>query len=80
MKGDDAEVVAGAVAGLSLSRIAGAAGVSVSTVQRRLNDPRVQDEIRRAKVQQQREALAQMTTLRNLAMDTLEHIMKSGYP
>jgi DNA-directed RNA polymerase specialized sigma24 family protein len=51
MSADEAEMVAAAVDGRTLNEIAVAAGVSVSTVQRRLKEPEIIEQVREARSQ-----------------------------
>ena len=64
MTGDLEELVAGAVAGQSLTQIAAAAGMSVSTVQRRLKEPEVAALVNEARAQHRQEALGRLSGLR----------------
>ncbi len=63
-RGDMAGLVAAAVAGKSLADIAAAAGLSVSSVQRRLKDSQVAAEISAARSQQRLEAVGRLAQLR----------------
>lgn len=78
--GNDAELIAAAVAGQSLSRIAAAAGVSVSTAQRRLRQPEVQAAIRDEGVRLRREATARLGSLRSDALDRLAGLIGDDDP
>jgi len=61
--GNEAALVAAAVAGRSLEEMARAAGISVSTVQRRLKQPDVVAAVREAIAQSRQERLGQLGVL-----------------
>jgi AcrR family transcriptional regulator len=61
--GDSSILIAEAVAGRSLSEIATAAGVSISTVQRRLRDPAIVTAIRETRAQHRQERVGQLNIL-----------------
>lgn len=74
--GDEAALVAAAVRGATLTEIADEAGVSVSTVQRRLRDPEILDAITEGRAHKQREALGRLNEDLNVAVGRLrEHVM-----
>lgn len=60
LKGDEAALIAAAVAGKSMEDIAQIADVSVSTVQRRLRDPEIAAAIREGRADHQRQAVGQL--------------------
>ena len=62
LSGDEAALIAAAVAGRSLAEIASEAGVSVSTVQRRLRDRNVKAAVREGRADQQRQRVGQLNT------------------
>lgn len=74
LKGDEAALVAGAVAGRSLAEIAAAAGISISTCQRRLRDPDILVEVAGGRAQQRREAVGQLNNDALLAIRTLREL------
>jgi hypothetical protein len=80
MTGDLGELVAAAVAGQSLGRIAAAAGMSVSTVQRRLAEPEVVALVNEARAQRRQEALGQLSGLRASALERLAGLLDSDDP
>jgi AcrR family transcriptional regulator len=77
---NDAEMVAAAVAGRTLTEIAAAAGASVSTVQRRLRDPDIMERVRQARSQHRQEALGQLTSLRSRALERLHDLLEGDDP
>ncbi len=79
-KGSTSVLVAAAVAGRSLAEIAGVAGVSVSTVQRRLRDPSIVDEVRRARSIQRDETLGCFVAARAAALVRLATLVEDGDP
>jgi AcrR family transcriptional regulator len=75
MKGDEAALIAGAVEGGSYAEIAAAAGVSVSTVQRRLRDPAVVAAVQEGRTQQRREAVGRLNERVSPAIDRLGELV-----
>jgi len=73
-------MVAAAVAGRTLTEIAAAAGASVSTVQRRLRDPDIMEQVRQARSQHRQEALGQLTRLRSRALERLHDLLDGDDP
>jgi AcrR family transcriptional regulator len=69
--GNTAVLVAGIVAGRSLREVAAMAGVSLSTVQRRLKDPDVIADIKEERSQQRQETLGRFSQLRTASIDRL---------
>ncbi len=69
--GNTAVLVAGIVAGRSLREVAAMAGVSLSTVQRRLKDPDVIADIKDERSQQRQETLGRFSQLRTSCIDRL---------
>jgi hypothetical protein len=80
MSVDEAEMVAAAVAGRPLSEIAAAAGASVSTVQRRLKEPEIIEQLREARSQHRQEALGRLTSLRRRALERLQDLLEDDDP
>ena len=80
MSMNEAEMVAGAVAGRTLSEIAAAAGASVSTVQRRLKEPEIVEQVRQARSQHRQEALGRLTSLRRRALERLQDLLEDDDP
>lgn len=74
--GDSTRLVAAAVAGRTLSEIAAAAGISVSTVQRRLKEPEIAGQIRSARSQQRHETLGQLHQLSARAVARLGELVE----
>ena len=75
VNGDSEALVAAAVLGKPLTKIASLAGVSVSTVQRRLKEPEVKAAITEARGHHRAEALGRMTDLRTQALERLEDLL-----
>ena len=73
--GDVEALVAAAVLGKPLAEIASLAGISVSTVQRRLKEPEVIAAINEARGRHRAEALGRMTDLRTQALDRLQELL-----
>ena len=73
--GDLEALVAATVLGKPLTEIASLAGVSVSTVQRRLKEPEVVAAITEAQGLHRAEALGRMTDLRRQALERLEGLL-----
>ena len=78
--GDLGALVAAAVLGKPLAEMAALAGVSVSTVQRRLKEPEVVAAIVEARGQHRTEALGRMTALRTDAVDRLTQLIDDDDP
>lgn len=78
--GDDGALIAAAVQGRALGEIAQSAGVSISTVQRRLRDREVAKAIREARVQARRETVGQALSLRTAAMARAGELLGSDDP
>ena len=78
--GDEAALVAAAAAGRPLAQVAAAAGVSVSTAQRRLRDPEVARAVAVARAAMRRQAVARMVDLRTSALDRVEVILDFAEP
>ena len=79
-KGDLPALVAAAVAGRTLTEVARASGVSVSTVQRRLRDPDVVEAVRDAKSQQRQERLGQLSELSARSIRRLGELVDDDHP
>lgn len=80
LKGDEAALIAAAVAGRSLPDIAAAAEVSVSTVQRRLRDPEILSALREGRTQQRREAVGQLNSELKSAIEQLGQLLTHEDP
>jgi AraC-like DNA-binding protein len=65
-KGDEAQLIAAAVAGKTLAEIAAASAMSVSTVQRRLKDPEVAFLVHDGRTQQRRQLIGGLNRLAEL--------------
>lgn len=76
-KGNEAALIAAVVAGKTLPQIAEAAGVAVSTVQRRLHEPEIEKLIAEARTRQRDEALGQAASLRGPALARLAELVES---
>lgn len=73
-RGDEAALIAAAVAGRSLKEIAAAAGVSVSTVKRRMSQPDFADLIREGRAEQQRQAVGRLNDDLAVVIDRLHEL------
>ena len=80
LKGDEAALIAGAVAGWSHSEIASAAGVSVSTVQRRLRDADIVAAVQEGRTQQRREAVGRLNEGVCVAVKQLTRLLSDDDP
>jgi len=78
--GDEAALVAAAAAGRPLAQVAAAAGVSMSTVQRRLRDPEVARAVAVARSELRRQAVARLVDLRASALNRVEAILELADP
>jgi DNA-binding Lrp family transcriptional regulator len=78
--GDVEALVAAAVLGKPLAEIASLAGISVSTVQRRLKEPEVVAAINETRGRHRTEALGRMTHLRTQALDRLHELLGDEDP
>jgi hypothetical protein len=78
--GDVEALVAAAVLGKPLAEMASLAGISVSTVQRRLKEPEVIAAINEARGRHRTEALGRMTDLRTQALDRLQGLLDDEDP
>ncbi len=78
--GDEAALVAAAAAGRPLAQVAAAAGVSMSTVQRRLRDPEVVSAVAVARSELRRQAVARIVNLRASALNRVEAILELDDP
>lgn len=74
-KGDLTALVAALVAGRTLHEVARAAGVSVSTVQRRMREPEVAEAVREARNQQRQERLGQLSELSARSVNRLGELI-----
>lgn len=73
------ELVVAIASGRSLSAAAAAAGMSVSTAQRRLRDQEVLDAVQEARVDLTRQALGRVRGLRDVALDRVAEVLAGGY-
>jgi hypothetical protein len=73
-------LIAAAVAGGSPPEIAAAAGVSESTVQRRLRDPHIAAAVQEGRTQQHREAVGRLNNRMPAAIDRLAVLVTSEDP
>ncbi|MFL6158429.1 MAG: hypothetical protein ACJ72D_20245 [Marmoricola sp.] len=80
LMGDEAALVAAAVRGATLTEIGEEAGVSVSTVQRRLRDPEIVEAIAEGRAHKQREALGRLSQDLNAAVDRLRELVMHEDP
>lgn len=80
LKGDEAALVAAAVRGATLNEIAGEAGVSTSTVQRRLHSPEIDAAIREGRAHKQREAVGGLNSDLNVAIERLGALVMDEDP
>lgn len=78
--GDLAALVAGAVTGKTLEQIAVDAGVSVSTVRRRLAQPEIREAVREQRDQRLAYLLAQQGSLAELSGDRLREFVADPDP
>ena len=69
------KLVVAAVEGKTLQEIAKTCGASVSTVQRRLKEPAVKQEITDARFQARQEALGRLTGMRVTALERLQDLV-----
>lgn len=77
-QGDLPTLIAHVAVGQSLSAAARAAGMSVSTAQRRLRDPVVQAAIAESQADLVRQVLGRFRDLRNQALDRLSEYLAGG--
>ena len=80
LKGDEAALIAGAVAGWPLERIASAAGVSVSTVQRALREREIAAAVREGRAEQCREVVGRLNQQMLEAVDRLADLSRHEDP
>lgn len=78
--GNTANLIAAAVVGQSLRETARAAGVSISTVQRRLREPSIRAAIAEGRSQQRAEATGRLAQLRTMALDRLSDLLGDPDP
>ena len=76
--GDLATLVAHVALGQPLAAAARAAGMSLSTAQRRLRDPAVQVSVTEAQLDSVRQTLGRFRDLRNQALDRLGECLTAG--
>lgn len=80
LAGDEAALIAAAVRGATLAEIANEAGVSISTVQRRLRDHDMAEAIAEGRAQKQREALGRLNEDLNGAIGRLRELVEHDDP
>lgn len=80
LKGDEAALIAAAVAGKSFEDIAHLADVSVSTVQRRLRNPEIAAAIREGRADHQRQAVGRLNSDLNYAIERLRDLIDHQDP
>jgi hypothetical protein len=78
--GNTQELIAAAIVGRSLREMADAAGVSISTAQRRLREPEVQAAVRDGRRHQRAEATGRLAALRVAALDALAELVVDPDP
>jgi AcrR family transcriptional regulator len=79
-KGDSNQIVTGALAGRSLDQMATAAGVSRSTIQRRLKDPAMREAIREERARLRVESFARLRELDQPAVRRLRALVDDEDP
>jgi transposase len=79
-RGDEAAMIAAAVAGKSFGEIAAAGGVSVSTAQRRLKNPEVAGLVQEGRTEQRRQLIGRLNELAQLSMERLEELVTQEEP
>jgi hypothetical protein len=79
-KGDEAAMIAAAVAGKSLGEIAAAGEVSVSTAQRRMKDPNVARLVQEGRTEQRRQLIGRLNELAEWSMQRLEELVTDEDP
>jgi AcrR family transcriptional regulator len=80
MRGDESALIAGAVAGWSYAEVAAAAGVSVSTVQRRLRDPQIMAAVQEERTQQRRQTVGRLNDQLPVAIERLGELLEDSDP
>lgn len=80
LKGDEAALIESAVAGRSLTEIAAASGVSLSTAQRRLRDREIVAAVREGRSRQRREAVGRLNTRLATAIERLGELLHDDDP
>jgi len=78
--GSTEEIIAAAIIGQSLREMANAAGVSISTAQRRLRQPEVQNAIREGRRSQRAEVTGRLAALRVAALEALARLVVDPDP
>lgn len=76
LKGDESALIDAAVEGRTLAEIAEAAGVSISTAQRRLRDPDILAELADARAQHRREFVGKLNAEVSAAIDRLGQFLE----
>lgn len=80
LMGDEAALIASAVAGRPLLEIAAAGGVSVSTAQRRLRDSEIVAAVREGRSRQRREAVGRLNSGLSTAIERLSELLLDADP
>jgi len=80
LRGDESALIAAAAAGLSHAEIAAAAGVSLSTLQRRLRDPQILRAVFEARADLRREALGRLNTHVLVALERVRELVGHEEP
>lgn len=78
-KGNTAALVAAIAAGRSLTETAQASNLSVRSVQRRLHEPSVQLAIEETRADLTRQAVAELTALRDLTFGRLREVLSEDH-
>lgn len=76
LKGDESALIAATMGGRSLAEIAVAAGVSISTAQRRLRDPDILAELAAARAQHRREFVGKLNGEVGAAINRLSQLLE----
>jgi hypothetical protein len=80
MLGDEGALVAGLAAGMTMPHIATAAGMSISSVQRRRRDPRIKSLVRELRDENREETLGRLASMRTTALVRLAALMEDPDP
>ncbi len=80
MKGDEAALIAAAASGQSHVEIAAAAGVSISTAQRRLRDPEITAAVQEARTEQRLQMAGRLNQVMAAAIQTLGELVLHDDP
>ena len=80
LKGDEAALIAAAASGQSHAEIAAAAGVSISTAQRRLRDPEITAAVQEARTEQRLQMAGRLNQVMAAAIGTLGELVLHDDP